>query len=74
MKRDKAALTKQLGERISALRKKRDISVERLANAVGIAKGNLSDIENGNRDARYSTLIAIAEGLGISVSQLLRDL
>jgi transcriptional regulator with XRE-family HTH domain len=40
---------------------------------MGISKGNLSDIENGKRDPRYSTLKAIAEGLEISLARLLRD-
>lgn len=38
-----------------------------------ISKGNLSDIENGKRDPRLSTLVAIAEGLGLKLTQLLRD-
>jgi len=41
---------------------------------MGISKGNLSDIEHGKRDPRYSTLSAIAEGLEIPLSQLLKGL
>jgi len=40
---------------------------------MGISKGNLSDIENGRRDPRFSTLRSIASGLGMKLSQLLRD-
>ncbi len=63
-----------LGQRISSERKKKGITLEKLAYEVGISKGNLSDVEHGKRDPRYSTLQAIAEGLEISVSKLLKDL
>jgi len=63
-----------LGERISKLRRKCGLSLEKLAYEVGISKGNLSDIENGKRDPRLSTLQHIAYGLEISVSALLREL
>ena len=62
-----------LGERISKQRKKRGITLEKLAYEMGISKGNLSDIEHGKRDPRYSTLKAIAEGLDMHISQLLKD-
>ncbi|WP_369293047.1 helix-turn-helix domain-containing protein [Staphylococcus epidermidis] len=41
---------------------------------MGLSKGNLSNIEKGLRDPRFITLRAIAEGLGVKMSQLLRDL
>ena len=48
--------------------------IEKLAYEMGISKGNLCDIEHGKRDPRYTTLRAIAEGLDLSIAQLLRDL
>lgn len=63
----------QLGEKISKQRKRRGITLEKLAYEMGISKGNLSDIEHGKRDPRYTTLRAIAEGLDIPLAQLLRD-
>lgn len=71
---DKKELAQSLGERISRLRKRQGITLEKLAYSVGISKGNLSDIENGKRDPRLSTLKAIAEGLDISLPKLLQDL
>ncbi len=64
----------RLGQRISLLRKRKGMTLEKLAYEVGISKGNLSDIENGKRDARFTTLMAIAQGLELSVSQLLKEL
>lgn len=63
-----------LGERISRQRKKRGITLEKLAYEMDISKGNLSDIEHGKRDPRYSTLRAIAEGLEMPLAQLIKDL
>jgi len=63
-----------LGQRVAKRRRARGLTIERLAYEMGISKGNLSDIENGKRDPRYTTLQAISEGLEISISQLLKDL
>lgn len=70
----KEELLVRLGERIAKQRRKRGITLERLAYEMGISKGNLSDIERGKRDARFTTMKAIAEGLDMSLSQLMRDL
>jgi transcriptional regulator with XRE-family HTH domain len=64
---------RQLGQYIAKERQKRGISLDRLASEMKICKGNLSDIENGKRDPRFSTLVAIAEGLGLKLNQLLKD-
>ena len=63
-----------LGVKIAHLRHKRGLSLEKLAYESGVSKGNLSDIENGKKNPRLSTLILIAEGLEISVSSLLRSI
>ena len=63
-----------LGERISKMRRRKGLSLEKLAYEVGISKGNLSDIENGKKDSRYSTLQYIAYGLEVNISQLLKGL
>lgn len=47
------------------------MSVEELAARAGVAKGNLSEIERGLRDPRYTTLLAVAGGLGLTLAQLL---
>lgn len=70
---DKSELLIALGKRISTLRKKKGITLEKLAYEMGISKGNLSDIENGKKDPRFSTLIAISEGLDINIAKLLKE-
>lgn len=63
----------RLGLRISKERKRRGVTLEKLAYEMGLSKGNLSDIEQGKRDPRFTTLRAIAVGLKVSISQLLKD-
>jgi XRE family transcriptional regulator, regulator of sulfur utilization len=63
----------QLGKRIAKLRKNKGITLEKLAYEMDLSKGNLSDIEQGNRDPRYMTLRAIARGLNLSISKLLQN-
>jgi len=62
---------KKLGKRISEERKKRGLTIEKLAYGVGISKGNLSELERGMHDPKYSTMCAIADGLDIPISKLL---
>lgn len=63
-----------LGKRIAKLRSEKNITLEKLAYEVGISKGNLSDIENGRKNPTYLTLQKIADGLDLSLSQLVRFL
>jgi transcriptional regulator with XRE-family HTH domain len=63
-----------LGKRIAKFRKERGFSLERLAYELDLSKGNLSDIEQGKRDPRYTTLQALAGGLELSISERLKDL
>jgi transcriptional regulator with XRE-family HTH domain len=64
----------KLGSRISRLRQKRGFSIEKLAYEMGMSKGNLSNIENGKRDPRLTTLRAIAMGLQVPIAALFRDI
>lgn len=67
-------ILRQLGSRIAKERRKRGITLEKLAYEMGMSKGNLSNIEHGKRDPRFITLRAIATGLDVNLSQLLKDL
>ena len=61
----------KLGQRIASVRKEKGLSLRDLARIAEVSKGNLSDIERGKRDPRYSTLSAISLGLGITLIELL---
>lgn len=74
MKKENEELLMALGHRISVQRKKRGITLEKLAYEMSISKGNLSDIESGKKNPTYKTLKAIAEGLDMTISMLLKGL
>lgn len=64
----------RLGHRVGTLRRKRGLSLERLAFEGELSKGNLSELESGLRNPRYCTLRTIASVLGIPLSKLLEGL
>lgn len=69
----KNELLKSLGSRIAKERRRRGVTLEKLAYEMGLSKGNLSDIERGKRGPRYTTLRAIAVGLKVPVQAHLKD-
>ena len=60
------------GDRIKAARERRNWTQEQLAEAAGISKGFLSDIENDKRNISSESALKIADALGISLDFLLR--
>lgn len=62
----------QPGDRIRSARERRRWTQERLAEAAGISKGFLSDIENDKRNISSESALKIADALGISLDYLLR--
>ncbi|ROU03980.1 helix-turn-helix domain-containing protein [Histidinibacterium lentulum] len=59
-----------LGQRVRALRKERDWTLEQAAREAGLARSTLSKIENGQMSPTYEALKKLALGLGITVPQL----
>ncbi len=57
--------------RLKELRKKRNISQQKLAIELGMNQNSISRYENGEREAEYNTLIAFAEYFSVSVDYLL---
>jgi len=60
-----------LGRTIRGARRAREMSQEALGCAAGLAAKHVSEIERGNRDVRFTTLVRVAKGLGVSVGGLL---
>jgi len=54
-------------ERISALRKEHNLTIEKLAYSSGISKGGLSEIERNMKEPRAYTILRLCNGLGISM-------
>ena len=67
-------IEEQLGMRIRYLRKMKQLSIEDLALECGINKNYLCDLENGRRNPTLQMLEKIANGFGISISELTKGL
>ncbi|SEO44765.1 transcriptional regulator, XRE family with cupin sensor [Amphibacillus marinus] len=64
---------KQLGSRIRIIRKQQNRTLEEIAKYCGFTKSLLSKIENGVTTPPISTLMKIAQALGVTVSDLLEE-
>jgi transcriptional regulator with XRE-family HTH domain len=63
----------KIGERVRAERIKRFWTQERLAARAALSQKALSKIENNEVEPRFSTILKIAEALGIEPSQLVDE-
>jgi DNA-binding XRE family transcriptional regulator len=59
-----------LGGAIRHLRRERELSQEALAFAAGVHPKHVSEIERANKDPRTTTVVRLAEALGVSVAEL----
>lgn len=65
------AMLGDLGSRIRMLRKERQLTTERLAETAGVSAGLISQIERGNGNPSFATLVQLAHGLQMPIGQLL---
>jgi transcriptional regulator with XRE-family HTH domain len=59
-----------LAHRLRQMRRARELSQEALAAIAGLHPKHLSEIERANKDPRATTVIRIADALGVPVAQL----
>lgn len=64
----------RLGQRIRKLRKEKGWRQIDLAEQSGVHEVHISDIERGAREICLNNLVALAGGLGVSVSELVRGI
>lgn len=62
-----------VGRQVRARREERGLSLGALAQAAGVGKGTLSEIERGVRNPTLSTVYALAASLGVPLATLLAD-
>lgn len=67
-------LAKQLGKRVSAIRREKKMTSEKLAYEAGISKGYLSDLENGKKLPSLRVLALLAEVLGVKLQRFFERL
>lgn len=64
-------LLNDLGERLKKLRNKQGISIRELAERVDMGYTNVSNIETGKVNPKYTTLVKLAEALEMDLRELL---
>ena len=67
-------LSIRLGARIRALRKARGWRIVDLAEHSGVREVHLSYLERGPREIGFNALVAISQGLGVPLAELLKDI
>lgn len=63
-------VTTELGQRIRALRTERGISQEKFALSIGMDRTYFSSVEAGKRNIAICNIKKIADGLGVTLSEL----
>ncbi|MFA7614609.1 MAG: helix-turn-helix transcriptional regulator [Candidatus Caldatribacteriota bacterium] len=63
---------KKLGENLRKIRTKKDITQTGLAEALGVDKSFISNIENGKTNPTLSTITNLAQALNVSANELLK--
>ena len=74
MKKRPRDILSRLGSRVRDLRKERGFSQEAFAAKCGIDRTYLGGIERGERNVAIRNITLIADGLGVSISELFHDL
>lgn len=64
----------ELGKQIKIRREERGWSQEKFAEKCGFDRTYISLLERGKRNPSYTNLLKVAEGLEISISDLLSDI
>ena len=67
-------ILERFGKRVRELRRARGLSQEALAEKCGIDRAYLSGIERGRRNVALRNIVAIAQSLGVSISELMEGL
>jgi transcriptional regulator with XRE-family HTH domain len=62
-----------IGTRIAAARKNAGVTQVKLADAVGLSRASIANIEVGNQDTTLTNMAAIARALGVTCDHLVRD-
>ena len=62
------------GKKVAAMRQKRNMTQDQLADKAGLSLDTIGAIERGRRWARLTTLHQLAKGLRVSIDELFRGL
>lgn len=62
-----------LGKNLKLLREKNNMTQQQLADSVGVSRPFITDIENDKKAAKVQTLINIANALGCTLDELVKE-
>lgn len=62
------------GKKVAAMRQKRNMTQDQLADKARLSIDTISSIERGKRWARLTTLHQLAKGLGVTTDELFKGL
>lgn len=71
MNKDIEHIYRIIGARVAQIRKDLNYSQEKLAELSGLDRSHIGYIEQGRRKPTLSTLLKIAEALGVSLQELM---
>jgi transcriptional regulator with XRE-family HTH domain len=71
MSKDKDKRLVQFGSHVRGIRKELGLSQDKVAVNSNLTKSNLSEIERGNRNLAFTTLLELSKGLGVHPKRLL---
>lgn len=67
-------IRKKFGERIREIRLKQNISQEKLALKIDMDRTYYASVELGKRNIAICNIKKIADGLGVSISEIFKDI
>jgi transcriptional regulator with XRE-family HTH domain len=70
MGRAKSEIAQKLGQRVRALRRERDLTQERLAEAAHLSVNYISGVERGLYSPSLTALAAMAKALSVEIKDL----
>jgi transcriptional regulator with XRE-family HTH domain len=66
--------SRELGERVRARRKALGLSQEQLGERCGLHRTYVGQVERGEVNASVKNLLAVADGLGVDIAELVQGL
>lgn len=73
VEKDKDIKLLKLGQRIRDIRSEKDMTQSELAERSDVASNYIAMLERGERNPTYLTLLKIAGGCGVSISELVKE-
>ena len=70
---DKSEICVAFGQRLRTLRGSRKLSQEQLAHLSGLDRSYVGSVERGERNVSLRNIKALADALGVRLSDLMRD-